>query len=498
MNDPLRWTQRKSNLALVGAVWLMAAIVAPQAQASPPLELLGAPHQASSLSARSGPAGPGAAYFQPALLLESPAGVTGGVFALEQRPWIELMERPDGVEITDAIYDAREITDDGGTRRLTRRPLPTADLPRRRGQADPHQRGLYLSTGAAATIIEDRLAVGFFALLPAQPFQAQRPHFVDEREQYFSNSLHFTHLGDATEMSSIAAGVAVRATDWLDVGAGATMTSDGVTRARIFVPDAADQSTSFQNAEVEIINRFVPHAGLAVRPHRAWLVSATAHAPYRAEVVGESELQLWGYPYDDDDQALMQEFSFVYGYQPARFGAGARWESTGGPGDGLTVQGDLLYQRWSSYLDRQGDAPAKPFDDVLAATVGASVKAGAHGVGVDARFSPTPVPEQRGRTNYVDNHRLATSVGWTFDHQSDTREIAAGLGVQVHHLFSRTHRKSADVAHPVIDEFPLSQDARSGEEIDDSRGLRTNNPGYPGYSSGGWLFGVAAHITARF
>jgi hypothetical protein len=49
-----------------------------------------------------------------------------------------------------------------------------------------------------------------------------------------------------------------------------------------------------------------------------------------------------------------------------------------------------------------------------------------------------------------------------------------------------------------VDEFPSSIDGRTGVPIPQSAGLQTNNPGYPGFSSEGWLFGAGVSITARF
>jgi len=58
--------------------------------------------------------------------------------------------------------------------------------------------------------------------------------------------------------------------------------------------------------------------------------------------------------------------------------------------------------------------------------------------------------------------------------------------------------KRADAAHPVLDEFPDSVDLRTNESIAASAGLQTNNPGYPGFSSEGWLMGIGVSARMRY
>jgi hypothetical protein len=46
----------------------------------------------------------------------------------------------------------------------------------------------------------------------------------------------------------------------------------------------------------------------------------------------------------------------------------------------------------------------------------------------------------------------------------------------------------------VVDEFPESVDLMTGETLADAVGFQSNNPGYPGYASEGWLFTFGASI----
>ena len=65
--------------------------------------------------------------------------------------------------------------------------------------------------------------------------------------------------------------------------------------------------------------------------------------------------------------------------------------------------------------------------------------------------------------------------------------------MQAHYLPTRTDQKDQRALDPVIDEFPSSVDGVSGELIEESIGLQTNNPGFPGYTSSGvvWAGGLS-------
>ncbi len=64
-------------------------------------------------------------------------------------------------------------------------------------------------------------------------------------------------------------------------------------------------------------------------------------------------------------------------------------------------------------------------------------------------------------------------------------------------LLGRSVEKSVDAAHPVIDEVP--DDATNiftGDPIPEAVGLQTHNPGYPGFSSGGFVLGAGISLRA--
>ena len=62
-------------------------------------------------------------------------------------------------------------------------------------------------------------------------------------------------------------------------------------------------------------------------------------------------------------------------------------------------------------------------------------------------------------------------------------------------FLERSHFKRADASNPVIDEFPDAVDVQTGEVIEESAGLQTNNPGFPGFEHGAWVFSSFLNLT---
>jgi hypothetical protein len=95
------------------------------------------------------------------------------------------------------------------------------------------------------------------------------------------------------------------------------------------------------------------------------------------------------------------------------------------------------------------------------------------------------VPEQIGRTSYIDPSQLATALSLVWP-LSERLSLSAQL--QSHRLLPRLDEKDMQALDPVVDEVPTALNPRTGELIEASEGLQTNNPGYPGYESEGWVW----------
>lgn len=467
------------------------------------LELLGDATGARSFGARTVPTGVSATYFNPALLPDIGTRLDAGLVFLNQVIDIDLEPRPAGVDVSKAIYRARRVTADG-TARLEARPLPTADIRSTRGSFDPSRWELYGSVGASHVFgpwdaWEGEIALGLFAMFPLRVLQAQRPFYVDEREQYFSNSLRVERLEDRTAVLHLALGLGVRPVRWLSLGVGVAITPEARTTTRMFVADASSYEIGQLAPDVDLVTGVVPHFGLAVEPIPPLRITATVHLERSTRVEGHSDIQIWDFPYEEETEpALEQDFLFDYAFEPLRVGAGVAWTDDGAPALGWSASAQVLWSRWSTYRDRQAERPRDAWSDTFAVSVGGSLRVAAHVIGLDLAWEPSPVPPQRGRDNYVDNTRIALSAGWQTSVPVAGLQLELGAQMQLHWLLARSVTKSADAGHPVVDEFPDSVDAETNLPIPESAGLQTNNPGFPGFASEGWLLSIGLRAGLRF
>ncbi len=451
-------------------------------------ETVGAPDGPNPLSARTLSSGLSATYFNPALLVTGTSGFTMGFILVSQQFDISLMGRDPAWDIHENIFESRPLA---GVENMLR-PLPTDRLRARRGSWNPSSNDGYALLGSRMGFLEDRLVVGFMGIFPLGAFQEQSPFFSDEREQYFTNSLHFELFEDRLKTNLIVLALAGRVARGLHLGAGVTMSNTARTQAGIFMPDASRQDESHMNTGVTVNTKFLPHLGLAWRPRPAWSFTSAVHFPAESRTDGESEVQFWNYQ-PEAGEAVVQRFSMVYGYEPLRVHLGAAFEP-GAPGrDRFSAALSAQWERWSTYLDRHGEKPADPWSDTVRVTLGLRQVLGTNTVGFDAAFIPSPVPDQTGRSSYVDNHRLAFALGWESRAMAH-RGITAGFSAQVHWLVPRETMKDPDAANPAFDEYPDSEHIFTGDFIPESAGFQTNNPGFPGFSSDGFIFAIMAWL----
>lgn len=475
-----------ARLTSIGAVILTVA-AAQTAAAAPVLELIGGSQPDRPFAGVSSSAGAGATYANPACLAADTMRFQLGVVSVYRDVSIDLEPRPAGYDVPAEVRRAREITPDGAAR-LVRRPLPTSDLrqPRRGAASGGHD--VFLSIGSVVPIVPERLGVGFQAVLPTSTFQSQSPFYVDEREQYFSNALHFERLGDRLELASFIVGLGLRVIDQVDIGVGATMLNSAQTLASIYLPDAAEPEVVSTNTSVSVDASLVPHFGAVIRPlsDERLRLGVTAHLPGDSRVDGNSALQFFDYDYPEGQTALFQSFEYVFAHEPLRvgFGASGAFEAFDHT---LDVHLESQWARWSAYRDRHGANP-RDWVDTLDLRLGARLIGAAHTWAGGLMYAPSPVPEQTGRTNYVDNSRVGAQLGWQGSWANDGWNLTAGLGGQLQVFVERTHYKRSDAPEPVIDEFPDAVDATTGAPLPSSAGVQTNNPGFPGYRSGGVMW----------
>ena len=477
-----------------GAIVAALAALSPPAAASPLAELLGAAASPHPFTAAISASGPEAAYFNPALLADLPAGAAFGLVLRADDLDITLAPRPSAVDVPASLYDLRELLPDGTSRRLVERPLPTADL--RSPRADTHEGGLHATVelGLVQPIVPGRLAFALHALIPADALQSQAPFFADEREQYFSNRLHFAFSGDRLTSQSFTFALGGRLLPALALGAGVTLGTRSTADSAVYIGDSAFQETAVVQSAVRVEPLFTPHFALTVTPLPPLTLALTAHLPSTNPTSGQSDVQFWTYPYPEGEDSVVQRFRFSYAALPLRLGAGARWADSAGPLR-WSASATARFTRWSAWEDRYGARPATPFSDTVALALGGDLALADHSASLDAAWTPSPVPDQTGRDNHVDNDTLGIALGYAWRHTLGDATLSLGLTLSLWRHLPRAVTKSATAADPVRDELPTAINIKTDALAPESEGLQTNNPGYPGFASEGWRFSAGLRVS---
>ena len=154
-----------------------------------------------------------------------------------------------------------------------------------------------------------------------------------------------------------------------------------------------------------------PHFGAVFRPTERWNLSATVHTPQKFQVDANFKfLVVTGETNGVDEGAGV---SFTHDYLPWKISAGSSYDIVSTKERKVSVVGTALFAMWSDYVDRHSQRPAGPYAwyDTLSGSLGVRYQQGPLRALLDVGYEPSPVPDQTGRTNYVDNDRLARRFG---------------------------------------------------------------------------------------
>ena len=478
------------------ALWVgigVSILLAPaRGQASSVLETIGAPGAGNGFSARVMARGAEITYYNPSLLLDASPNLSFGGLLLGNWNDIHLAQRPPGVDVPDSVLDVDLVKSSANGPHFW--PQPTSQLLQPRADTKVNDVTQYLALGIVRPLVNDTLVFGAYALIPAGGFLKQDSFFSDEREQYFSNQLHFELLGDRLRVPTMATSLGWRVVRQFSIGAGLDIGMATRTQFQVYIPNAAQQGTLLIVPHIDTRVAVAPYLGLTLRPWDQWLVTATLHFPKSWDTNGENRLRYWDYTYPNGQTAEVQNFELKQGTEPARVGLGVRTGgSLGTLGWQIGLQG--VWTQWSQYLDRHGEKPLDAWHDTVTLGLGWSLDWAKRRVLAELGVAPSPVPDQVGQTNYVDNTRLGTSLGVELPFSYINTDYSLGLHVQGQFMIPRSVDKRADAAHPVTDELPNDAvDRVHGRPLSGAAGLQTNNPGYPGYTSWGTMLGASMVI----
>jgi hypothetical protein len=473
----------------------LTATLSAGVRANPMLETLGL--GLHPFTARILGTGPEVAYFAPSLLPLVDEGMSLGFLLLADDLEVRLAKRATSANIPQSIYKAWQKGEDGSFSPLSFRPIPTEDLPDRRDEDGGALRS-YLTVGIAKRLAQDYLAFGLLAILPTSSFQEQSAHFADERQQFFTNNLSHELYGDRLGMMTVAFGLGGKVIDWLHWGAGLTLGLSTSTVNPVYVPDAANQREIMITTDTAVDTSFAPHLSLTITPSDTVRFTTTFHAASRSETGGTNRLKFWNYDYEEGEDAVVQNFKFTNGYDPMTLAAAGSITFPMGLNRSWHLGAEARWRQWSGYVDRVSERPATPWNDTLSLAVGAHYDTGDSAFSADLGWVPSPIPDQTGAENYVDEDRVGLSAGLESDLDVLGTKLKGLIGIQVHRLIPRDLTKRADAARPVRDEFPDDAvDILTGQGFPEAEGLQTNNPGWPGWTSSGWILGAAVSLKVE-
>ena len=482
--------------------------------ASSVLELVGAQDSVHPFTSRIISTGAEAAYFNPADLATLDDSFKIGFGMTIQNKSISHKARPAGHDVPTSVYVFDTGAMGAGIDGFYP-PMATEDLLNKRGSTDYDSFDGVIMLGAVKNIarkslekLGGQLAVGVYALLPISGIQTQEPFFNDSREQYFSNSLQFELYGDRLKQFSAALALAGRFGRYFRIGAGLAISTYTKTQNRVFVPNASDPSLQLINAKMNVGASVMPYFSFVANPVAGWHLTGTFHFPTNTGIVKlNNEMQVMGMEYEDGTKKgyLSASSSMTAGYQPIKLSIGTYYDFKIKNDYMITPMAGFEWSRWSTYVNRHGEKPLDKWSDTFSATTGLLMRHPERRAAFGFNYVPSPVPAQTGRENYVDNDRFGFSLGY-HEYFSITQEVKIGAGISgsLQWLLSRTEEKDLKRDQKdggLVDEIPEDADycgsnltAKEIETI--QKELQTNNPGFPGWTSKGYLLniGVSAEV----
>ncbi len=509
-------------------IFLFCALLltASSATAASLFETVGSPDLMHPFNLRVIALGPEAAYYNPALLigqknqLKLGFGMAGGDLNIAYKPRSKKYDVP--AEIRDR--NSSLITHDGADVPLEEKrytPLPTSDLIHKRGSKDPDFLEFYTLLGGNMSWLDGWLAGALYVELPASQLTGQIPYYPDERDQFFGNSLHFELLGDRLQSFHLVGALAGKVGDWLALGLGVTVGVQAVADIGVYVADpSCPENLLFDPAiAVHALPLLAPHFGFVLRPIDDLAITGTLHFPnLNFDFDLDVDIQVRGfdnlYQHEDPNDPNSPRKKWLdaglrtnYGNDPLRFSLGVMYSFPEVRGWTISLMTNLLYTMWSTYRDRHAEKPLDKWHDTVKPAFGVHVASEDREFGFDWNYHMSPVPDQTGRSNYVDNDRVAFAVGYTEIFKFEKFTLASGLSFQTQVLLKRTTDKTRteegyddpkEAPHnSVVDEYPTMYDVE-GNVYPGSVGFQTNNPGFPGYWTRGVIFSSGIYVKFIF
>lgn len=370
--------------------------------------------------------------------------------------------------------------------------LATADLPnaRKNQQAKDFSTAMVLGATLNLSAKVKAAVAGYFPVV--NPGNATM--YPDSREQYFSNSLRFSVIDQRAPGPIVYIGAGAQPFKWARIGATVLMFRQRTDELQTLLsnPNASETSVLIKRSSERSLGASF-NAGLQIDVTKVFSVGVA----YRHRIkMGEdivSSADVNDYTVDTPplgSPRYSAKTSFVYDFNPSELGLGVRL----GNHCPWALYADVIWRMWSQYDNKDDGNPGKEFHDIVIPRLGFEYEIkGWWDLRLGAQYTSNAVYEQDGETNHVDNDRINGSLGMRFE-LPWPKEAQLDLHFQFAGLVPRTFRKNDD---KMVDEFPVVTDEETGETVGDAQ-LQTNNPGYPGYESGGLMLAFGTALSVPF
>ncbi len=274
----------------------------------------------------------------------------------------------------------------------------------------------------------------------------------------------FALLESRTQVVGVQVAGAVEPMEGLRLGAG-VLALAALTGTVWIDADAAGNIGS--TVEQQLIVDYAPIFGVMWTPR--WIPRWSFGITYRGQSKAGFDVVLKNNLEDELPVGLPElTISGIAQFDPQQVAVEVAWT----PRAGMTVAAQVTWKDWSAYpLPTQNvTAAAAPlpepgFHDTAVGRLGFEqrLRWGRWSLALRAGyfFEPTPVPEQRGATNLLDNHRHVFTLGLGTDYRSErVTPFTLDLFCQVHVLMPRAHEKDPKrlaTADPLLAQYARSR-----------------------------------------
>ncbi|MBI5527528.1 MAG: outer membrane protein transport protein [Deltaproteobacteria bacterium] len=452
--------------------------------------------------------GVGVLFSNPALMSRFEELASVQLFVYRPELTVNLMDRPKAADITYIYYNSNVTKYPDNPNR----PLPTIELRTPRADNEVDGADAYVGAGITYSFGIEGMRLGGLVHMPAAGMVSAETYYPDEREQSFTNTVHFARFGEWSKLANVLVGASYAPVKWASFGASLQGTASTATTIDVYIPEATVQDYFLVKNRTIMAAAARPILGIQVEPLDFLAAGLVLKWRSYLSVNGNGNMNLWNFHETEDatgekrtvPKRVSQQFRLALDYEPM--------ELTGGVGfrfKGWQLQGAATWNRWSDYRDGYGAIPQDTavypdgtpavdgkhfaFSDTLSLNAGVIYRYLDH-FEAKAGFAylPSPVPAQTGRTNFADADLFCAALGHRFDFSVNRLAFFAEIGAQLWWLSERTTYKDPLL---VKDEFPDdSVTLLDGVELASAKGLQTNNPGYPGFIQKGWMLVTAASL----